>query len=49
MLTGIQRKRSGRYPSVFRGFLGFEHPQSFNKLFKNKTSLTPLEFRTHYN
>jgi AraC family transcriptional activator of pobA len=25
--------------------LGFEHPQSFNKLFKNKTRQTPLEFK----
>lgn len=25
--------------------LGFEHPQSFTKLFKNKTQLTPLQFR----
>jgi AraC-like DNA-binding protein len=25
--------------------LGFEHPQSFSKLFKSKTSLSPLEFR----
>lgn len=25
--------------------LGFEHPQSFNKLFKRKTNQTPLEFR----
>lgn len=25
--------------------LGFEHPQSFNKLFKSKTNLSPLEFR----
>jgi len=29
--------------------LGFEHPQSFNKLFKNKTSQTPLEFRNNFN
>jgi AraC family transcriptional activator of pobA len=29
--------------------LGFEHPQSFNKLFKLKTKLTPLEFRKTYN
>lgn len=29
--------------------LGFEHSQGFNKLFKNKTSLTPLEFRAHFN
>jgi AraC family transcriptional regulator, transcriptional activator of pobA len=25
--------------------LGFEHPQSFNKVFKNKTGQTPLEFK----
>ncbi|QHT70856.1 AraC family transcriptional regulator [Rhodocytophaga rosea] len=25
--------------------LGFEHPQSFNKLFKQKTKLSPTEFR----
>jgi AraC-like DNA-binding protein len=25
--------------------LGFEHPQSFSKLFKTKTNLSPLEFR----
>lgn len=29
--------------------LGFEYPQSFNKLFKKKTSLSPLEFRTSFN
>ncbi len=29
--------------------LGFEHPQSFNKLFKNKTKLTPLEFKQAFN
>lgn len=29
--------------------LGFEHPQSFNKLFKNKTHVTPLEFRASFN
>lgn len=28
--------------------LGFEHPQSFNKLFKNKTNITPLEFRNSF-
>lgn len=25
--------------------LGFEHPQSFHKLFKNKTDVSPLEYR----
>lgn len=29
--------------------LGFEHSQSFNKLFKNKTNLTPMEFRASFN
>lgn len=29
--------------------LGFEHPQSFNKLFKSKTTQTPLEFRAAFN
>ncbi|MFX1708770.1 AraC-type DNA-binding protein [Chitinophaga ginsengisegetis] len=28
--------------------LGFEHPQSFNKLFKRKTSLTPVEFKQSF-
>ncbi len=29
--------------------LGFEYPQSFSKLFKNKTNLTPIEFRKFFN
>ena len=29
--------------------LGFEHSQSFSKLFKSKTSLSPLEFRASFN
>ena len=29
--------------------LGFEHPQSFSKLFRNKTKLTPLAFRGSFN
>lgn len=29
--------------------LGFEHPQSFSKLFKAKTNLTPLEFKLSLN
>jgi len=29
--------------------LGFEHPQSFSKLFKTKTSLSPMEFRRSFN
>ncbi len=28
--------------------LGFEHPQSFSKLFKAKTNLSPLEFRRSF-
>jgi AraC-like DNA-binding protein len=29
--------------------LGFEYPQSFNKLFKKKTEMSPLEFRATFN
>ncbi len=29
--------------------LGFEHPQSFSKLFKTKTTLSPLAFRQSFN
>ena len=29
--------------------LGFEHPQSFSKLFKTKTNFSPLEFRNSFN
>ena len=29
--------------------LGFEHSQSFSKLFKTKTKLSPLEFRRSFN
>ena len=29
--------------------LGFEYPQSFNKLFKKKTEISPLEFRKSFN
>ena len=29
--------------------LGFEHPQSFSKLFKAKTELSPLQFRQSFN
>ncbi|GAB4022447.1 helix-turn-helix domain-containing protein [Spirosoma migulaei] len=28
--------------------LGFEHPQSFNKLFKQKTNVSPVEFRQSF-
>lgn len=29
--------------------LGFEHPQSFSKLFKAKTNLSPIAFREQFN
>ena len=29
--------------------LGFEYPQSFSKLFKTKTNLSPVEFRQAFN
>ncbi len=28
--------------------LGFEHPQSLHKVFKNKRKLSPLEYRTNF-
>lgn len=29
--------------------LGFEHPQSFHRLFKNRTSVSPLKFKASFN
>ena len=29
--------------------LGFEHSQSFSKLFKKKTEMTPMEFKQSFN
>ncbi|KAA6438508.1 helix-turn-helix transcriptional regulator [Dyadobacter flavalbus] len=29
--------------------MGFEYPQSFHKLFKNKTNMSPMEFRESFN
>jgi len=29
--------------------LGFEYPQSFSKLFKTKTQVSPMEFRNTFN
>ena len=29
--------------------LGFEHPQSFNRLFKSKTKVSPVDFRQSFN
>ena len=34
--------------SVIAYELGFEHSQSFSKLFKTKTNLSPLEFRKSF-
>ncbi|WP_345211977.1 helix-turn-helix domain-containing protein [Mucilaginibacter gynuensis] len=28
--------------------LGFEHPQSFSRLFKTKTKLSPVQFRAYF-
>jgi AraC-like DNA-binding protein len=29
--------------------LGFEHPQSFNKIFKKKVNVSPVEYRQSFN
>jgi len=51
LLERAKEKLSGTALSVseIAYELGFEHPQSFNKLFKSKTKMTPLEFRRSYN
>lgn len=40
---------SGLTVSEIAYHLGFEYPQSFSKLFKQKTNISPLEFRTSFN
>ncbi|MEO8771357.1 MAG: helix-turn-helix transcriptional regulator [Ferruginibacter sp.] len=37
------------YVSEIAYELGFEHPQSFSKLFKTKTNFSPMEFRQSFN
>lgn len=44
-----QLSGTGRSVNEIAYSLGFEHAQSFSKLFKNKTKLTPLEFRRSFN
>jgi AraC-like DNA-binding protein len=40
---------TGRSISEIAFELGFEHPQSFSKLFKAKTHLSPVQFRQSFN
>ncbi|NSL91207.1 helix-turn-helix transcriptional regulator (plasmid) [Chitinophaga sp. Mgbs1] len=40
---------TGMSVSEIAYYLGFEHPQSFNRLFKNRTAVSPLEFRQSFN
>ena len=41
---------NGTYSVAEIGYkLGFEHPQSFNKLFKKKTNLSPVAFKESFN
>ncbi|MBN8857710.1 MAG: helix-turn-helix transcriptional regulator [Sphingobacteriales bacterium] len=40
---------TGMSVSEIAYYLGFEHPQSFHRLFKNRTSVSPLEFRQSFN
>jgi AraC-like DNA-binding protein len=51
MIEKAKQKLSGTDLSVseIAYGLGFEHPQSFSKLFKSKTNLSPLEFRASFN
>ena len=50
----IGNKARSRWQLVWNGIqaayeLGFEHSQSFSKLFKSKTKQTPMEFRALFN
>jgi AraC-like DNA-binding protein len=51
MIEKAKQKLSGTDLSVseIAYGLGFEHPQSFSKLFKSKTNFSPLEFRASFN
>ncbi len=40
---------TGMTVSEIAYYLGFEHPQSFHRLFRNRTSVSPLEFRQSFN
>ncbi|WP_316809338.1 helix-turn-helix transcriptional regulator [Pedobacter agri] len=51
LIEKAKEKLSTTYLSVseIAYALGFEHPQSFSKLFKIKTNVSPLEFRKSFN
>lgn len=51
LIEKAKEKLSSTYLSVseIAYGLGFEHPQSFSKLFKIKTNVSPLEFRKSFN
>lgn len=45
----VQLSTTSRSVSEIAYVLGFEHSQSFSRLFKTKTNLSPLEFRQSFN
>ena len=51
LIAKAKEKLAGTHLSVseIAYELGFEHPQSFSKFFKTKTSISPLAFRTPFN
>jgi len=49
VLAGIAQSATDLSVSEIDGKPGFEHPQSFSKLFKMKTSYSPLQFRQSFN
>ena len=51
LIEKAKEKLSTTYKSIseIAYELGFEHPQSFSKLFKAKTTISPLEFRQSFN
>jgi AraC family transcriptional activator of pobA len=48
-IYNIIREDTGLTISQVAYELGFEHPQSFSRLFKMKTKISPAEFRSTFN
>ena len=44
----IESSTTGLSVSEIAYQLGFEHPQSFHRLFKNQTSVSPVQFRESF-
>ncbi|WP_317235902.1 helix-turn-helix domain-containing protein [Niabella hibiscisoli] len=48
MIKQVKLGSQGLTVPVIAYLIGFEHPQSFKKLFKSKTNQSPLEYRQSF-